>query len=81
MVDKERRKGFKPLPVALLRQLNEAQRMTLTTIGKFGWEVRFIRHPMFLPPVPVVYDPDHRKYAVLETDGSLNETDAIKVRD
>lgn len=81
MVEKERRRDFKPVPALNLRQLNEAQRLALTTLEKFGWELRFVRRPMFMPPVPVVCDPDQRKFAVLEADGSLNEAAALSVRD
>lgn len=81
MVDKERRSNFKPLPARLSRELNEEQKLTLASIEKFGWELRFVRHPMFMPPVPVVFDPDHRKFAILEADGSLNETPPFKVRE
>lgn len=81
MVDKERRSHFKPLPAGLAAHLNEAQKLTLANLEKFGWELRFVRRPLFLPVVPVVFDPDHRKFSVIEEDGSLNEAPAFKVRD
>lgn len=81
MAGKERRSANPRPPARLLRELNEAQRLTLTSLEKFGWELKFIRHPLFLPAVPVVFDPDHRKFAVLEDDGSLNEDAALKLRD
>lgn len=81
MVDKERRSGARPVPVRMLRDLNEAQRLTLASLEKFGWELKFVRRPMFMPAVPVVFDPDQKKFAVLEDDGSLNEAAAIKLRD
>jgi hypothetical protein len=80
MVDKERRSGGKPVTARMLRDLNEAQRLTLTSLEKFGWELKFVRHPMFMPAVPVVFDPDQKKFAVLESDGSLNEEAALKIR-
>lgn len=81
MVDKERRAGAKPVPVRMLRELNEAQRLTLASLEKFGWELKFVRRPLFQPMLPVVFDPDHKKFAVIEGDGSLNETIALNVRD
>lgn len=80
MVDKERRSNGKPPAARLMRDLNEAQRMTLTSLEQFGWDLKFVRHPLFLPPIPIVWDPDHKKYAVLEPDGSLNEKAALNVR-
>ncbi|HET7560896.1 MAG TPA: hypothetical protein VFJ87_00780 [Rhodanobacteraceae bacterium] len=81
MLDKERRSGAKPLAVRMLRDLNEAQQLTLASLEKFGWELKFIRHPLFMPAVPVMFDPDQKKFAVLEDDGSLNEAAALKLRD
>lgn len=80
MVDKERRSNGKPVSARLLRDLNEAQRMTLTSLEQFGWDLKFVRHPLFQPPIPIVWDPDHKRYAVLEPDGSLNEKAALNVR-
>lgn len=80
MVDKERRSEGALVPLRMLRQLNEAQRITLTSLENFGWQLKFVRHPLFQSPVPVVFDPDHDRFAVIEDDGSLNETADIKVR-
>jgi hypothetical protein len=81
MVEKERRSGSRSAPAQTLRQLNDAQRLTLMTLEKFGWELRFVRRPLFMPAMPVVFDPEHRKFAVLEADGSLNEAAALTLRD
>ena len=78
MVDKERRRNFKPISPGLLPQLNEARQLTLASLEKIRLGLRFVRHPMFLP---VVCDPDHRNFAILVEDGALNEAPAIKLRD
>ncbi len=38
---------------ALKRQLNEDQRIALAEIERYGWELKFIRHPPFAPAVAV----------------------------
>lgn len=56
----------------LKRELNEAQLDTFLTLERFGWALKFIRHAP-AGSVIVVYDPDKRRFAVIEPDGSLNE--------
>jgi hypothetical protein len=81
MVDKERRRSLTPQQAALRRDLNEAQLLTLAGLENFGWELKFVRRPMFQQSVPVVFDGDRKKYAVLENDGTLNENPGFKIRD
>ena len=51
---RERRKlEGRPSP-GLKRELNEDQRIALADLEKFGWELKFIRRPMFQQPIPVV---------------------------
>jgi len=64
----------------LRRELNEAQRDTLGELERYGWELKFVRHPLFQPLVPVLYDPDRRGYAILEEDGTLNEHPPFVIR-
>ncbi len=75
----ERRHGHESL-AALKRQLSEDQRLTLGELERFGWELKFIRHPPFQPAIPVVFDGDRRRFAVIEPDGRLNTDPPIKVR-
>ena len=79
-VDKERRSGERQLSSVLKRQLNEAQLMTLRGLEGFGWELKFIRRKPFQEPIAVIFDGDRRKFAVLESDGSLNESPGFEVR-
>lgn len=57
----------------LKRELNEAQLATLHTLERFGWHLKFIRHPPNQPALVVLQDPDTRKFAVLGADGELDE--------
>jgi hypothetical protein len=81
MTDKERRHAEKALQAALRRDLNVMQQLTLSGLEQFGWELKFVRHPMFQAAIPVVFDSDRKKYAVLEEDGTLNENPSFKIRD
>jgi hypothetical protein len=78
--DKERRSGNRELSSVLKRQLNDAQLMTLRGLESFGWELKFIRRKPFQEPIAVIFDGDRRKFAVLESDGSLNESPAFEIR-
>ena len=75
----DRRRAEKERSSALKRQLNDAQLATLNTLERFGWEIKFIRST---PEgrMPVLYDPDVRKYAILREDGELDETPRITFR-
>lgn len=77
--DQRRRTEGRP-PSALRRTLNQDQLLALIDLEKFGWELKFIRRPMFEQPVPVVFDSDRKHYAVLKPDGTLDETPGFDIR-
>lgn len=76
----ERRKAPPPPSRALERLLNPAQIDTLRSLASFGWELKFVRKPLFQPAIPIVLDGDRRSYAVIEEDGTLNENPPFKIR-
>jgi hypothetical protein len=78
----ERRKGaIAGLPSHVLeRQLNDAQRLTLRELERFGLSLAFVRRPMFQPAVGVVRDPGKRGYVVIEADGSINHEPKLDLR-
>lgn len=78
--EKERRSAEKALSAALKRELNTAQRITLTELERFGWELKFIRRPLFKPIIPIIFDGDRKTWGVLEEDGSLNENPGFTIR-
>jgi len=61
-------------------QLNEAQRATLNELERFGWELKFIRRPLFQESVPVVFDRERKAYAALRPDGTLDDRPAFDIR-
>jgi len=79
-MDHERRKSLKPLTATMNRELNPVQAATLAELEHFGWELKFVRRPLFQPVVPVVFDPGRTHYAVLRADGTLDEHPAITIR-
>jgi hypothetical protein len=81
MTEQDRRNADVENAARLRALLNEDQRMTLTELEQFGWSLKFVRRPLFQPSIPVVIDADRKRYAVLEADGSLNETPGFTIRD
>ncbi|MFO1495035.1 MAG: hypothetical protein U1F26_10270 [Lysobacterales bacterium] len=80
MPDRERRQAQSAPSRALERLLNPSQLDTLRSLEHFGWELKFVRKPLFQKPVPVVFDGDRRSFAVIEEDGTLNEKPAFTIR-
>lgn len=71
-----------PVPVGtnLMRdQLNDAQREVLRMLERFGWELRFVRRPLFQPAVAVVCDND-ATWALIRDDGSVDERTKLEIR-
>lgn len=80
MTDSERRRNEPPPSRALERDLNENQVATLRSLEGVGWELKFVRRKLFQPAVPVIFDSDRKKFAVLEVDGTLNENPGFDIR-
>lgn len=81
MAQAERRTGTHKSGRALRAELSEAQLDTLAELERYGWELKFVRRPLFQPSIPVVFDGDRKHYAVLEPDGTLNEHPAFTIRE
>ena len=62
------------------RDLNQDQQFALAELEKYGWELKFIRRPMFQKPIPVVFDSDRKTYAVLLPDGTLDQKPGFDIR-
>ncbi len=78
MHQKERRAPLRRSAVSLQRELSEAQSLALVGLEHFGWELKFIRRPLFQEPVAVVSD--GTSVAVLDRDGQLVEQALLNVR-
>ena len=80
MPQSERRKDEHHSARAMRAELNEAQQETLSTLERYGWSLKFVRHPLFQPSIPVVFDADRKSFVVLEADGTLNEHPPFTIR-
>ncbi len=80
MTDAERRKAASANLLRLKRELNDSQLTTLASLEHFGWELKFIRHKLFQEPIAVVFDSNREKFAVLQTDGQLNDKPGFDIR-
>ena len=80
-MDDEKRTGIKPVPDDVISFMNEEQLIAYHSLERFGWYIKFIRRPMFQRPVCVMSNPDGTVNAVLEDDGTINESPDIIIRD
>ncbi|HRQ65097.1 MAG TPA: hypothetical protein PKZ76_09585 [Xanthomonadaceae bacterium] len=80
MIVAERRRLKSQAAHELERLLNDEQLFTLRELERFGWDLKFVRRPAFQPVIPVLFDPDRARYAVLEADGTLNEHPDFEIR-
>ena len=78
--ERERRKIESKLASTLRRELNQDQTMALSELEKFGWELKFIRRPMFQQPIPVVFDSEIKHFAILNADGTIDENPGFDIR-
>lgn len=81
MYGRERRRNQPLDPAALREGLTPAQLKALETLEHFRWTLKFVRRPMFQDPIPVVFDRSGERWAVLEPDGSINESPGFRLRD
>lgn len=66
---------------ALREGLSSEQLTTLRSMEYFGWTLDFVRRPMFQPPIPVAFDRNRQRYAVIEFDGDFREDPDFRVRE
>lgn len=69
-----------PDPVQLRAGLTPEQRKAVETLEHFGWQLRFVRRPLFRDPIPVLFDRSGERFVVLQPDGSLDESQTLKLR-
>lgn len=69
---KEKRKDIAPVPENLDGLLNQHQMRALRQAEAFGWQLHFVRQPLFQEPVPGIINLDGDMLATLERDGRIN---------
>ena len=72
MDKKEKRNKQKPVPNNLKDFLTEDQLISLARIESFGWEIEFIRRPLFQSPLVIVKGPTDSQIGVLLEDGTID---------
>ena len=80
-MDSDKRKGDKPVPDRLEDMLNDLQMLALHQMEGFGWQLRFVRRPLFQQPVSVVFSAGGEQIGILEEDGRINLEADIAVRE
>lgn len=80
-MDREKRESDITNPANLKEILNEAQRQALPGIEYLGWELRFLRKPLFQAPVLVVHNSNDGRIGIMDEDGRVRIQANIKVRE
>ena len=76
----EHRGKIHPLPYNLLQRLNGYQLLSLKMVWRYGWDLKFVRRPLSLKPIYVVFNSSTQRYAVLEENGALKLGTGIHIR-
>lgn len=77
---RERRAGVLPIPDDLKEVLNDAQLQALQAIDGMGWELQFVRRPLFQGVVPVIVNSKDNSRGILEENGEINMLPNTAVR-
>lgn len=80
-MDDEKRKGERPVPEHPENYMNTAQLAELHKIERFGWTIKYLRHPLFQDSVIIVSNADGSSIGILEEDGRLNLEPDITIRE
>lgn len=78
--DEDRRVSDSPTLHDLKSLLNAEQQLSLRKIEQFGWELAFVRRPMFENAIPVVSSPSGDQFGILDSEGELDLNIEIRIR-
>jgi hypothetical protein len=76
----DKRDNQPPIPDNIKQYLNDAQLVTIGQMESFGWELFFIRRPLFQETLTIMYFPSSGETAVIEQDGTFNKAHDVYVR-
>ena len=79
-MDNEKRSNKVQSRELMMQEMTDAQRLAINQLEKFGWTLSFVRLPLFKSALPILKHPDTDHYAVLETDGILNQDPELNTR-
>lgn len=77
----EKRRGEEPIPDNLEDYLNQHQINALRQIENFGWELKFVRRPLFQEPIAVIMNTDGDRIGTLESDGRIDLKENFDLRE
>ena len=77
---KERRTDLKLTQDDVYQFLNSKQLTALRESAIFGWKIRFIRRPLFLEPVIVLYNARYDIVGILNLEGQIDMESEVDVR-
>jgi hypothetical protein len=77
----EKRKGEAAVPDNLEDYLNVTQVNALRQIENFGWELKFVRRPLFQEPIAVIINTDGDRIGTLEPDGRIDLHQEFNLRE
>jgi len=76
----EKRNGLAPVPGNLADILNKDQMTSLRQIENFGWQLHFVRRPLFQDPVVVIISAEGDRFGTLEADGRIEIKNHFDIR-
>jgi hypothetical protein len=80
-MEEDKRKRVSPIPDNVNNVLNHEQKLMLSKMEGFGWELKYVRRALFQDIVPILFHQDSGHHGVLEEDGTLNTHSDLKIRD
>lgn len=76
----ERRQGAPAIPQGVENYLSPEQIRGLHQLESFGWELAFVRRPLFLEAVAVVVNASQQSHAILDRNGELDFNGGLVLR-
>jgi hypothetical protein len=77
----EKRSGQAPVPQNLRDILNDQQLTSLRQIENFGWQLHFVRRPLFQDPLVVIVSAEGDRFGTLEADGRIEIKNRFDIRE
>ena len=79
-MNKERRAGNIAVTKETIGYLSQQQLCTLNRLERFGWNLKFVRHPLFQDVTAVINNPETSDLAIIEGDGTFNKDHGLFFR-
>jgi len=68
------------VPEKISEYLNKAQIATIDKMERFGWQLFFIRRPLFQEVITIMHFIETGETALIEEDGTFNRAHQVYVR-